>query len=110
MAVVREELRDLCGELEAHLEEAALWLARLEKADLRGAFMRGANLQGADLREAQLNSADLRAADLRGAWLEGTKMGVKTLTEPNLHGALYDRRTRWPAGFSPQAHGARWAR
>jgi uncharacterized protein YjbI with pentapeptide repeats len=68
----------------------------LAGAALFGKDLRGAVLAGADLRGADLTGKDLRGANLTGAWLEGA----------NLRGALYDRSTRWPAGFDPRAHGA----
>jgi uncharacterized protein YjbI with pentapeptide repeats len=51
----------------------------------------GANLSRADLTSANLTRANLTGANLAGA---------------NLTLARYDRYTRWPAGFIPQAHGS----
>ena len=52
-----------------------------------------ANLTGADFTGAKLNGANLQGADLRNAKLDGT----------DLKGALYDRSTRWPAGYYVEA-------
>ena len=43
-----------------------------------------------------VSAADLTGADLRGAVLRGARLA----------GAIYDRATRWPAGFRPEARGA----
>ena len=53
---------------------------------------------GADLRGAKLTRADLRRADLREANLPGAK-----LRGADLSGAEYDDKTKWPAGFDPEA-------
>ena len=45
--------------------------------------LHGSDLHGADLRDADLRDADLRDADLRDA---------------DLTGAVYDEKTKWPAG------------
>jgi uncharacterized protein YjbI with pentapeptide repeats len=60
------------------------------------ADLRYADLRGADLTETELNQADLRGTNLAGAKLDGAKLA----------GAVYDRHTRWPAGFDPRKHGA----
>lgn len=110
----------------ATLEEADLSGADLTDANLSAADMDRANLRGAVLRGCRLGRARLRGADLRGANLSDALMGRLlwggiTLDElpPEacehgcdgyvaiLTGAVYDARTRWPAGFDPQAHGAR---
>lgn len=73
---------------------------------------REANLRGTVLLMAYLDSADLRGADLsgailKGAWLEGTNLKGADLRGADLSGAIYDGHTAWPAGFDPQARGAR---
>ena len=93
----------------AHLEHANLYGANLQGADLAAARMNFALLRKADLRrahlgEARLTNADLTRADLRGANLCGADLTYADLgnTEANrtrLAGALWDRRTRWPAFF-----------
>ena len=50
--------------------------------------LHGSDLHGADLRDADLHGADLRDADLRDADLTGA----------DLTGAVYDEKTKWPAG------------
>ena len=79
--------------------------ARLRGADLRGASLRGALLLGADLREADLRRADLIGADLRGADLSGADLtGALFLTQPQVHAARGDARTRLPDGLDRPAH------
>ena len=69
-----------------------LFAASLPGATLTACEFRGGNLGGAILRSVTFWECDLRGADL---------------TDADLAGATYDRFTRWPAGFEPQAHGAR---
>jgi membrane protein implicated in regulation of membrane protease activity len=64
----------------ANLHGCTLWHVR----------MRDVNLAGADLADADLRGADLRGAVLDGADFTGTRA---------------NRRTWWPTGFDPQAHG-----
>ena len=71
------------------------------------AKMGRARLAGADLRGAGLRGAALREADMQGAWLDGADLTDADLRGTELARAHYDRFTRWPAGFDPQAHGAR---
>jgi uncharacterized protein YjbI with pentapeptide repeats len=80
----------------ADLTGATLCDATLARANLHGAHLAGANLQRSILWTAHLEEADLQGADLQGAILD----------HADLHGALYDRATRWSAGFDPRAHGA----
>jgi hypothetical protein len=89
---------DLTG---ADMRGAQMWIADLTGAHLERADLTGANLHMARLRGADLRHATLRQADLRGANLTGSDMTGATLTR-----ALYDARTRWPAGFNPRRHGA----
>src|SRR5207244_4138815 len=70
-----------------------------------------ANLAGADLTrdwliEAHLVGANLTGARLTGARLTGAKLRGANLTGADLTRTLYDRRTEWPDGFAPRAHGA----
>jgi uncharacterized protein YjbI with pentapeptide repeats len=108
----------------APLSDADLFRARLNEASLRTANLREASLdeaqlQRADLRDADLSDAALGGANLAGADLRGADLGDAELlliatgdgreitgTDANFHGARYDRRTRWPAGFDPLKHGA----
>jgi hypothetical protein len=75
--------------------------ANLQCADLSRTDLRETRLDGANLRGAALTSADLREASLRGADLTEAD-----LTRAVLHGATYDRSTRWPEGFDPAVSGA----
>jgi hypothetical protein len=87
---------------------------RLRRAHLEGARLEGVNFQGAKLRDAHFEGADftkddeesLKAADLRNANIEGTNFEGAKLTGVQLTGAVYDSRTRWPAGFNPSKTGA----
>jgi CheY-like chemotaxis protein len=94
----------------ANLERADLREANLQGASLLGAVLRRARLQQANLRDATLYSADLWGASLSQADLRGTDLRGAIVEQANLSGALlvgarYDRQTRWPAGFDPNAHG-----
>jgi uncharacterized protein YjbI with pentapeptide repeats len=73
--------------------------ARLDGADVRGGDFRHADLTRAVLRGADLRRVDMRFADLSGADLRGAKV-----TRGRFHGARWNRRTRWPNGFSARAH------
>jgi uncharacterized protein YjbI with pentapeptide repeats len=104
----------------ADLRGAFLASLNLRRSDLSDANLAGADLSGtclrrADLRRADLCQADLSDADLTGANLAQTKLFGAMLASPfatavliqtRWTGARYDQRTRWPAGFNPQAHGA----
>ena len=95
----------------ANLREADLCGANLKGADLRRstlneANLRQANLAGAILYEASLVKADLRGANLRGVELRRADLSQAILSEPNLHQALCDHTTNWPANFDPVEHGA----
>ena len=98
--------------VESHtLAQASLAEAVLSGADLQYAVLRGADLHQADLRLADLAGADLRGADLRGvnlrgADLRGTDLREARLYRADLNHAIYDARTRWPAGFDPRSCGA----
>lgn len=117
--------RDLAGASlrRANLRSAKLFLAHmrhawLQDADLQGAWLTRAVLEHADLTRANLTHAHLTLASLsdaclRGARLEGADLRSAWLGCPgaalpaaDFHGASYDRKTRWPAGFDPRAHGA----
>jgi len=80
--------------------------ARFRRARLEGARLEGAHFQGAKFRDAHLEGADFRPdgeLKLEGAHLEGANFENATLTGARLAGASYDRMTRWPAGFEPEA-------
>lgn len=79
--------------------------ARLAGADLRGADLRGSCLIAADLSGADLRLADLLGADLRDADLSGADMtDAIFLTQPQLHQAKGDARTKLPRGLQRPAH------
>ena len=63
--------------------------AKLIGTNLRESFLAGASLAKADLTRANLAHADLTGADLTDA----------ILTDTTLDGALFDQKTKWPAGF-----------
>lgn len=101
--------------VKAYLTHADFSDVDLSGADLRGLELQGAVFRGATLVEADLGGAMLagpsapyrgnegsqgpgRAADLRGADLTGAK-----LAGADLRFALFDCKTRWPAGFDPLA-------
>lgn len=80
----------------AELIGADLTHSNLREADLSSACLLRANLMNADLRKADLSFANLEDADLRGAHLDGVSLQM----------TRFNRNTRWPRGFEPEAHGA----
>jgi hypothetical protein len=90
----------------ARLSGTQLRDATLLRADLREATLIAANLEGAVLVDARLNGVQLRGASLRGASVQGCDFNSAKLDKTDLTGARYDGRTRWPAGFDPEAAGA----
>jgi hypothetical protein len=95
----RWKLADMPGQVLACLDlRGAEWFGvDLHRARFVGCDFRGADLRSANLRRARLWKCDLAGADLTGA----------DLTRVEVMGDTYDDFTRWPAGFDPQAHGAR---
>lgn len=103
------------------LRQACFYKARLHRAvfhpgtEITGADLRDAQLQravlrqvllvDADLRGADLSQADLSGADLSGARLEGARLDGARLEGARLKEISVDRRTIWPKGFDPKAHG-----
>ncbi len=79
----------------AYLTQADLTHANLSEANLHMAFLNDANLSYANLTGADLTSAKLRGANLRGADLSGA----------DLRDATYDKDTKFPALFDPDAAG-----
>jgi hypothetical protein len=91
------ELADLLGREGKGMKLAnAAWYGVV----LRGATFTACDFRGADLREADLPNSYLWECDFTGA----------DLTEADLTGATSGIFTRWPAGFDPQACGARLER
>ena len=77
------------------------WLtADIAHTDLPNANLHGGTLWHMRMRDVNLAGADLADADLRGADLRGTVLDGVDFT-----GARANRRTWWPIGFDPQAHG-----
>jgi hypothetical protein len=64
----------------ANLSKCTLWHLRIRDVNLAGASLAQADLRGTDLRDAVLDGVDFA-------------------------GAFGNRRTWWPAGFDPEAHG-----
>jgi uncharacterized protein YjbI with pentapeptide repeats len=85
----------------ADLSGATLVNARLPQLEAQHASFRGADLRDAVLRGANLVKADLSGADIRGADFRDACM-----VDAHLSGAVYDEKTRWPADFLPDRHGA----
>ena len=88
--------------IQANLQGADLWSAKLQGANLAGAKLQGAklwgvrlqganlsgaNLQGADLLAAKLQGADLSGADLQGAVLMSALLRSANLLGADLQGA-----------------------
>ena len=82
----RSSLVDCC------FRDCVAFSCGFRKVDLRGADLTGAQVRGAEFSGARLQGACLLCIDLELATFEG---------------AVYDTHTVWPAGFKPQAAGAR---
>jgi uncharacterized protein YjbI with pentapeptide repeats len=95
---------DLTG---ADLSGADIYWGWFMGANLTDAKLRGARLSGADFTEAWLVRADLSGANLGtdnvggSTSLKGANLSDAILDDANLTGAIYDRLTRFPDGFSP---------
>jgi hypothetical protein len=77
---------------------------------LAGAEWSGMILRGETFTAWDFCNADLRNADLSNSCLWECDFSGAELTGTNLSEVSYDIFTRWPAGFDPQAHGARLGR
>lgn len=96
----------------SYLEGARLWQADLANANLKraklpGALLFGANLYGATLDFANFDNARLDQANLENASLKGAIFRNTNLQHVKLRGARYNSQTLWPAGFNPDATGAK---
>ena len=78
------------------LRDGESYLAAFQGADLSDADLRNATLTGAFVAGTIFTRADLRGADFRGA---------VQMTDAHWNGAIYDRSTRFGAGFDPAHHG-----
>ena len=82
--------------------------AHAVKADFRGADLRGADFKDANLKQACFDEADLSRDALNGATeLLGADQTGASVVRAKFDGAVYDSRTKFPAGFNPKQHGMR---
>jgi uncharacterized protein YjbI with pentapeptide repeats len=103
---------DLCGAnlLGARMENLALYNINLRGANLGGASLENVDLQGADLRDVNLRMAvltnvNLKAANMKKTNLLHTNLQTADLRGAKLQKAQYNRATRFPVGFDPEAQG-----
>ena len=90
--------------------------ANLVGADIYGIDIRGANLEGSDIRFSNLAGSELEGAKLAhsnlvGSILYGANFRGSDLRDADLYecdidkaifsGCIWDRTTKWPAGFRP---------
>jgi hypothetical protein len=103
------EDQDLTGASlrDRHWAHARLGNAELVRADLTGSDLRGADLTKTCLASAVLHNANLSGADLQRADLMRADLTGANLTGADLRAAIYDRFTRWPAGFTVAGTGLR---
>ncbi|MBD1804035.1 pentapeptide repeat-containing protein [Microcoleus sp. FACHB-SPT15] len=77
--------------------------ANLRDANLQSAILCGAKFQGADLQDANLQFANLPESSFKGAKLHGAKLNeCKGWESADWENAEYNRKTRFPRGFSPR--------
>lgn len=81
----------------ANLRGASFEGADLTRCDLQVANLQGANLKGSNLLLANMINADLRGADL----------SESSFTQARAWGAKWNRQTKFPKGFKPDAPGSR---
>ena len=95
----------------ADLNGSDLYWATLAGSDLSGANLTDCGMRGTILTDVNLRSACLHGADLRcnnlgsPALVDGTDLTGADLSKARLEGAQWDERTRFPAGFLPEAFG-----
>jgi uncharacterized protein YjbI with pentapeptide repeats len=87
----------------ADLTRADLRKSNLSHADLTDAILRATDLTGADLTGATTDGAILEVRSLRGANLRGVDLRSTNLSAIPLETAVFDRETKWPKGFQPNA-------
>ncbi|OJT27667.1 hypothetical protein BO221_03260 [Archangium sp. Cb G35] len=95
----------------ADLSGANLTSASFQFSDARGAVLADADLteakfMSANLRDASFERAVLTRANLLQTRLHGANLRDAHIEETKFFGALYDKSTRWPVGFNPEAAGA----
>ena len=100
----REEIEELIAKV--HKSQGA----DLEGIDLSRAELRGVNLYRSgllydNLSEVNLSEANLRMALLYGANLRGARLLYASLNGARLLYAIYNKYTRFPEGFDPDAKG-----
>jgi uncharacterized protein YjbI with pentapeptide repeats len=82
--------------------------ADLQGADFAGATIDSVNFRGADLRNVKglrnVQKVNFQRADLRGADLSKIR---QPLVEIEWDDAIYDAKTKFPAGFNPVSAGAK---
>jgi uncharacterized protein YjbI with pentapeptide repeats len=85
--------------------------ANLQGADFSGATLDSVNFRGADLRKSKgmtnVKKINFQRADLRGADLSKIRNPLDQVVWTD---AIYDAKTKFPAGFDPAAVGAKTAR
>lgn len=81
--------------------------ADLQGADFAGAVVDSVNFRGADMRKVKnlksVSKANFQRADLRGADLSKMTM---PMVQIDWEDAVYDKHTKFPAGFDPNKAGA----
>ncbi len=85
--------------------------ANLSSSDLAAILFKRVNLNGALLIRANLHTVGFANSSLRNAILNRASLShvdfrTANLTGASFKGATYDRRTKWPEGFTPERHGA----
>ncbi|MBM2615590.1 pentapeptide repeat-containing protein [Actinoplanes sp. LDG1-06] len=104
-------LRSRASDIQAALTTLTRWIqpevvppqwltADIAHTDLPNANLHGCTLWHVRMRDINLAGADLADADVRGADLRGTVLDGVDFT-----GTRANRRTWWPTGFDPKAHG-----
>lgn len=104
-------LRSRASDIQAALSTLTRWIvadevppqwlsADIAHTDLPNANLHRSRLWHVRLRDVNLTGSNLAEADLRGADLRGA-----VLDDVDFTGAVANRRTWWPTGFDPHAHG-----
>lgn len=80
--------------------------ARCQNAVFERAMMSYANFEEADLTGVDFSGNVIDGVSFIRANLSGARMSWSSYEDPKLNGAVFDRTTTWPEGFSPVIHGA----